>query len=945
MKRLLLIGIAVLFGTGLLAQTGKIRGKITDDTGFGLPGATVIIEGTIKGASTDLDGNYTLLGLEPGTYNLKFEFVSFSDQIIEAIVKADEVTVVNAMMSNDVQITSEAVVVGRANNRSDNAMVEMTKRSSKVENRTGAAEMKRNGDTQVAQAAKRVTGVTIEGGKYVYVRGLSDRYSKTLLNGAEIPGLDPNRNSVQLDMFPTSLVENIAISKSFTPDVPGSFTGGLINITTKDFPDSLVYNVNLSIGYNTQCTFASNYFGYEGGKLDWLGMDDGSRALPDVIANSEIQGTQGGDLNLLTSQTRSFSQIWNVEDKMAIPNTSFSFSVGNQIDLKEESDNPKQLGFNAAITYRRNLSLYTNGTMGRYQLTGDYDDSNELITQSIFRDERSDENVLLGGLVNINLKLNKKNKLGFVLLRNQGGVSSARYQIGQIPNVDPDLVKEQISLRYLEREMTTAQLKGEHTPRPGGLRIDWIASFTSSGQETPDLRTFDSDYQVNNDGSLTYHLNEAAYPAPNRFYRDMSETNIDTKINVTLPLGIGMDTTVSTLKFGASNVMKNRDFSERRYEFGRINIQYEGDIEAFFSDENMDATSNSFIFVEDLTDLRNTYEAEERVTAGYAMLDYMPWERIRVAAGARAESAFIQATSLRFFEFTDEIEQAKYRGTLDNLDILPSLNVTFKANDSTNFRVAYTRTLARPAFRELAPFASFDFATRYTKIGNPGLERTLVDNIDLRYEIYPRLGELVTIGAFYKNFTSPIELVINPQAANVELTWQNQEYARVYGAEFEAKKSLSFISGRLDNWSGGFNVTYVYSETKINEAELAEIRSTDPNHADTRQMFGQSPYIVNTFLNYKNDTTGLSLNLTYNVSGPKMALVVGGGTPNVFDQPRHSLNIALGKKITENFQVRLRGRNLLNAEYAQTYEFKGEQYDFQRYAVGRTVSISASLNF
>ncbi|NNE55097.1 MAG: TonB-dependent receptor [Flavobacteriales bacterium] len=561
-------------------------------------------------------------------------------------------------------------------------------------------------------------------------------------------------------------------------------------------------------------------------------------------------------------------------------------------------------------------------------------------------DRAGEENTLAGALVSATLGLNKNNDVGIVLLHNQGGTSTARYQLGRIPSIDAEDIKEQRTLRYVERAMSVAQLKGDHT-FSSGAKVDWISSLTISSQDTPDMRTFDNDYSFRSDGSLVYDIDEAAYLAPNRYFREMSEVNFDNKVNVTIPLDWGVDSTSSTLKFGASHLSKQRQFSEKRFEYAQYNTQFSGNIEEFFSDANMDATSDSFVYVQDLTDSRNTYEASETISAGYVMVDWQALSRLRIVGGARAEKAFTQATSLKYFEQADDFGRAKYRGTLDNLDVLPSLNFTFAQAENTNIRGGYTRTLARPTFRELAPFASFDFETRYVKIGNPNLQRTLVDNVDLRYEIYPNLGEIVSVSAFYKNFTDPIELVINPMAANVELSWQNQTSARVIGAEFEARKKLDFISERVESFTAGLNVTLVHSQTTINPEELAQIRSQDPDHADTRQMFGQSPYVVNASLGYKDveESHGWSASLAYNVAGPKLALVVGGGTPNVFDQPRHDLSLTVTKQLSETAQLRIRGKNLLNAENEMIYTYKGTEYTFQSFELGSTISASLSLMF
>ena len=312
-------------------------------------------------------------------------------------------------------------------------MLAMQKKSATVMDVMGGKQMSRTGDPDAASAVKRVTGVSLEGGKYVYVRGLSDRYSKTLLNGAEIPGLDPNRNSVQLDLFPTNVIENMSVPKSFSPDLPASFTGGLINIETKDFPEKYTFQFSTSQGFNTQANFNSNFLGYSGGNTDFLGMDDGTRAIPQQVQDNGVP-FRSGDRAELSKATSAFSNNWAPRATPSRQNESYSVSIGNQKKV-----GGRVLGFNVGATYRRNYSFYENGTTERYTLTGLYDDNYRLNTQREFTDSRGDLNVVWGVLGNLSYKISDKSKIGLTLLRNQNGISSARYQNGQNQSDAEDL--------------------------------------------------------------------------------------------------------------------------------------------------------------------------------------------------------------------------------------------------------------------------------------------------------------------------------------------------------------------------------------------------------------------------------------------------------------------------------------------------------------------------
>jgi len=920
----------------------SIKGKvISEATAEELIGASVYIMETSNGTSTDLDGNYVIKGVSPGTYTLISQYISYrADTVRNVKVGIDEVVIFNFEL-RDASVEMEVVTIeAKANKASSNYMLSMQKKSANVMDGITAQQIKKGGDSDAAGAVKRVTGVSVEGGKYVYIRGLSDRYAKTTLNGAEIPGLDPNRNTVQLDLYPTNLIDNIVVTKTFSPDLPGSYTAGLVDIVTKDFPDELNFYFSTSIGFNTQSTFNSNYLTSSKSSTDWLGFDNGKRDIPDVVRNSEVPapcftcGVNGESNVLLTEQTRSFSKEWEPGRGAPGFDHGYSIGVGNQVSIFGD----KTLGFNAGITYSKSHRYYGDGVNNRYTLTGNIDEAELLNPEELLADQQTTETVLLGGLLNLSLKLNSNNKIGLSVIRNQSGETTNRFLIGEIPSDEVGRFLETNNIQYLERAITSNQLKGEHfLPQLKKLKVNWLASYTQSQQVTPDFSIFNSDFVFNRRGERVIQLSPNLYLEPTRYYRDMQEENYDLKVNFELPLSAKSG---SKLKFGGAYLNKSRDFQEDWYIFNARGIPYNGDIDAYFDNSNMvagnmDQNGNSFEFinVSDATDLQNSYVGDQTVIGSYVMTDFKVGPLWRFIVGARMETTDIEVVSA---------DPSLDRGILDETDILPALNGTYSLTENANLRFGLSRTLARPTFRELAPYATFDLETRYVKVGNPNLERTLVDNFDLRYELFPGIGEILAISAFYKRFDKPIETVINPFAANTEITWQNQDFANVYGIEIEGRKSLAKIGPKFQNLSVGANLTYIYSETQINEAELSQIRAIDPEAEETRQMFGQSPYIFNSFLSYTNDSLGLEANVTYNVTGPKLILIVRGGTPDVFEQPRPSLNFNISKNIAEHWSARFAVNNILNAPTIRNYELNDEFYDFQRFTDGVNFSIGIS---
>ena len=523
-------------------------------------------------------------------------------------------------------------------------------------------------------------------------------------------------------------------------------------------------------------------------------------------------------------------------------------------------------------------------------------------------------------------------------MRNQNGVSTARFLQGNFFRDAQDLIIQTRTLQYQERSINSAQLKGEHyLENFKKLKVDWLGSYVQSKQDEPDLRFFTNDFEVQQGGDVdtVWAVSEALYAAPARYFRDLSETNIDTKVNFELPTVVRGEE--AKVKFGVSNVNKNRTFNERRYDFRSQNVQFAGNVEEYLADENLNVGEPSYIYLtgNEGDDRKNSYRGDDNVFGAYGMIDFLATPGLRIITGARFEKTDIEVRSL-----DGELQP----GVLDNADILPALNIAWDFREKMKLRAAYSRTLARPFFRELAPFASFDFVGDFIVIGNPNLQRTTIDNADLRWEFFPRPGEIYSASVFAKVFNNPIERAFNPEAANGELTYLNVDQAVVYGAEVEVRKNLSSVSERLQNFSVGGNLTYVFSQVDIAERELAAIRDVDPNHPGTRTMFGQAPYIVNSFIGYRNDSIGVAANLTFNISGPRLSVVGTKGLPNVIEQARGSLDFNISKQLGERFSLKLSAGNLLNPEYDFTQTFKGTDYTFKNYKIGRTFSIGLKYN-
>ncbi|GAB4402842.1 MAG: TonB-dependent receptor [Microscillaceae bacterium] len=934
----------LLLSSVAFAQNGTIRGTITDaETGEALIGVTVVVEGTTNGAATDLDGKYTLQ-LAPGTYNLKISYVSYETKTITGIVvEAGQLALMDVKLAEASATLSEIVVEAKAERNNEAAILTLQKNSSLVLDGISAQLFSKTGDNDAASAIRRVTGVSVEGGKYVYVRGLGDRYTKTSLNNADIPSLDPNRNSVQLDIFPANLIDNLVVYKTFSADLPGDFTGGLVNVVTKDFPDQFTLQVNSSFGYNANATFNNNFLFYQGSSTDWLGFDNGDRDLPVADVNTIPFTGQASSNQALALQldqiTRSFNNVMvGNTDRTPFFSQRHSLSVGNQLNLLG-----RPFGFIFGLSYQNDYEFYEGGEVGQYVNAGGGSASlSPLLTTT---DTQGSNNVLLGALLNLSYKFSDKNKISFNVLRNQSGTSSARYQIGNFPqNFDNEVVFETRTLQYLERALTNFQLKGEHSiPSLANLKIDWHAAYTISQQDEPDLRFFANDYLVEANGDTSFVISGSNYQLPGRFFRNLDETNLDAKLNFTFSYKAfkGLE---SKLKFGGAYLLKDREFQELRLTYQNPTNpenNFNGNPSDYVAADNVGLTSqigNSFLFgphIQNASEARNAYDASQNIFAAYVLTDLQITKSLKLNLGARLEITDIEVISR---------DASLDRGILDNTDILPAVNLVWELIKNMNLRFSYSRTLARPTFREIAPYASFDFVGDFILVGNQALKRTLIDNFDLRWEMYPRPGELFSVSLFYKNFSNPIERFFDLRAQNKQITYRNVNNANVIGVELEVRKKLDFISPSFANFQIGLNASFISSNIDIDPQELAQLRSSNPDQEATRPLFAQSPFLINALIDYNNPDSGTEISLSYNVFGERLSVVSSGSTPYVFEQPRNTLNLTISQKLgqQDRWKITLRGSNLLNPDYNFTYEFRGQKVPFRKYQLGQDFSVGVS---
>ena len=923
------------------AQTaGRIVGTIVDGgSGVPLVGAYVIVQGTPFGAASDLEGDFRVSGLSPGSYVIESSMLGYNKTtVIDVEVSAGDVTRLDLVLLPKAIEVDEVVVRARALRNTEAALLKERQKAPAVSDAISAEDISRAGSGDAAEAMALVTGATVTDGRYVAVRGLGGRYSTVHLNGTDLPSADPDRRAVAMDMFPASMLENIVTVKSFTPDRPGNSTGGAVNIGTRSMPDGYHLTVSSSTTYNSNSTFRE-VLSYDGGSTDWLGADDGTRDVPDELVAEETEIPSYGsvfsndeaaaDLDRLSA---AFSNVMAPTETTAPLNSSTSIALGNQVSL-----GGRPLGFLGSVSFSRSRSHYDRGTMARWTLTGNVEDTHALTDELNLRDTKTTEEALWGGLMSTTYRPHDKHELGATAIYNRSGQDVARYLTGAFDEtLDPETTYETRVLHYTEREIRSLQLTGKHHfDALAGLRVEWSGSGVESSQEEPDLRYFSDNYVTRN-GRVLYSIKPSSYPDPTRYFRTLDESNREAKVDATLSFAQWQGLS-SQLKFGGFFQTRDRTFAEQRYQYQRPSShRYEGDAAAFFGDGGVGIIDDSGPaprfgnYIIDATELSNQYEGDQQIYAGYGMAELPLTRALRLITGARLESTRMDVASAN-----PELPP----GQLQTDDLLPSINLVHQFGEA-NVRASYGRTLARPTFRELAPFSSFAFVGDFILTGNEELERTLVDNYDLRWEWFPGPGEIYAVSGFWKDFTNPIERAI--LTVNGEVQYQNVDQARVLGLEIEGRKQLNFLGDRWRNFFAGGNLALIHSRVDIPETELAVIRAYDADADDSRSLEGQSPYVLNLDVTYDSFETNTSAGLYYNLFGRRLAKVSLGGTPNVYEEARGTLDFTMSKGFAGPYSLKLSAKNLLDPDISFVYPYKGTDFTSQNHRRGRSFSLSVS---
>ncbi len=932
--------IVCLFSLQLMqAQTSKIAGKIIDsEFNDVLAFANVLVKGTLKGTTSDFDGIYSL-ELEPDTYTIIYSFIGYdTKQVTDVVVKKGQTTDLNITLNPSSAMLSEVVITTSVRRNTEESVLNLQKNSATLMDGLSIESIKKSGASSIASAIKSVPGVSVQEGKYVFVRGLGDRYTKSILNGMDIPGLDPDKNTIQMDIFPTNILENIIIVKSASAELPADFTGGVVDIITKDFPSKKQIQFSVSGGYNPSMHFKDNYVNYKGSNTDFLGFDDGTRALP-INKAQKIPNPAASNNSSLGPITRAFNPQLATSTSTSSPDFSFGFSYGNQFEV---GDN--KLGFIASLDYKNTTTFYEGFENGIYQKPEDRDEY-ELRFDRRQQGDLGANNVLASLLTGLTFKT-QKSKYKLNLLHIQNGESRAalfdqRTEISNAINVVKD------NLEYTERAISNMLLSGYHTNKDASFTTEWNLSPSLSRVYDKDVRltTFIEDdfggYTISSDAGF-----------PSRVWRDLEEVNAVGKLDFTKKYNLFNKK--ASLKFGGLYSYKQRKYSIYTYDVGFINISptiFNGDPDAILASENIwTRASNSGSYIRGNFEPANSFDANQNTISGYISNEFKIGEKLRTILGLRTEYFG------SYFTGQNNSGSEVFNNTqlLDALDFFPSANLIYAFNEKLNFRGSYSKTTARPSFKEKSLVQITDLLTGTIFLGNIDLKPSYIDNFDFRLEIFGDDAQMFAISSFYKKFVDPIELVAYSVIAPNQFTPRNSPSAKVLGLEFEARKHFGFISENLKNLKMNLNVSIIESEIEMakgpgQEFESRQVFARDNETIkDTRALQGQSPFLINTALSYENPTMGLETAISFNVQGKTLEVVGFGQNPDVFVQPFNSLNLNMSKTLgkEKNSTISFKVDNILDEKRQSLYEsFGAEKVPFSLRQPGTAFSLGYSMSF
>jgi TonB-dependent receptor len=880
-KRLLLLICFTVTAFIAQAQKAKLSGKVTSARNESLIGVTITLKSDRNQVTkTDVEGRFSFNIDVNKKYSVVLSYVGYKTKTLEDIKSTqsgEEVTLDVLLEESGVKLADVTVSANRSSNKgsTDNALISFQKNTNTVASVISAESIKRSPDRNTAEILKRTPGTSIQEGKYIIVRGLADRYNQAMLNGILLTSTEPDRKTFSFDLFPAQIIDNIIINKAFVPELPGEWAGGLIQVNTKDIPTKNFLNIQFATSYNTQST-GKDFFKDKGGKTDWYGIDDGTRSLPNGYTTKSNFDTS--NVAFKTSLGKTMANNWVPVKSVATPNYSFQLNGGFSSTLWGKKIGG-MIGVNFAENQRIQDNLNQQNTLeaNKFSMIYKYDDK-KYITD-----------INMGAIAGFSIYLNPLNKISYKAIVNVKSNNSFTQRFGNEYSRG-DLMKGN-EFTFAQNTFFTNQLNGEHS-LSNKLKFNWYGAFNILDSYSPDQRRLL--YTKSATGSDSYVLNisnSLSQQSGSRIFQSLSDYIYTGGGDLTYKLK------QNTIKAGYMIQVKDRIYDAALFAnfLPKDNPALRAlPADVVFAPENFgNGTDNKFGF--DAIKGRNfRYMANTILNAGYLQFDNKVSEKVRMVWGLRVEN---------FDQLVGSVKVWDPRHTYSKVtDYLPGLNTTIKLNQNSNLRITASQTVIRPELRELSFLNIFDFELNASVQGNPNLKRTKITNTDIRYELYPGSGEVLTAGVFYKNFENAIEQIFSEGSGGAStFSYQNAKNAITYGVELEARKKLNkFFTFQA-------NASFINSKIK------------DENLKLERQLQGQSPYLINVGLLYDVVEKGFNATLLFNQIGERIYLVgdmqAGSASPDIYEAPRALVDFQMSKKVMNNkAEIKFSISDLLNQQ-------------------------------
>lgn len=934
-------------------QPGRIAGKVVDEGGEQLPGASIKIVETGQVIQSSVDGSYNI-SLKPGTYSLEVSYISFQKQRITNIVVTEGKTnVLNVAMKVDSKGLKEVVVTADYKKASVAGLYAQQKNAASVTDGISAEQIARTPDNNMGEVLKRVSGVTTVNNKYVVVRGLSERYNQAMIDGVVLPSTSMNKRNFSFDVLPQELVSSVVVNKTATPDMSAEFSGGQISVNTLDIPTEDFTSITIGSGYNSQSTGKDFLMMGGRGKYDYLGFTDNRRKEPVGIVSwyfpngveTPPPGLPGNTDPLIPGQPAPYTGLDAVAQSKKLsadafkiaryrtsPHQNLRFALGRIYDLNEGL----KIGFTGGASYRnqQNIVSFNNVRKG---LGTNWMDSVENGAGKSYRFNTTIGAVLNMGLQGRTFKIALKNMYSRIFDDNFN--ESYRLDYG---GDEPEANK----FREMFEEPQTTQvwqhkLEGENMLGTSGVRLEYTGGQTRIDQQVQDQRRLKY-FRTASIAGVDYYQTPNVYAFGRnddnydyRMWTNVKETDYNWKVGLSRDFELGAYIK-NTAKVGYAGWQKHRTLGLTRmipYTL-RSSPAFEQPYEVILDQANIGAEQGkAYYWAEGLNG--PTFDGKMESHAVYAMLDQRFFQKLRLVYGVRAENYNLsnrqeEYIKRRFGEIPDAFNEFSTTGE-KNWRFLPSANLTYSLTQQMNLRAAYSRTAIRPDFRETAYFGFYDYELD-ANISGMQLTSTIIDNIDLRYEWYPSSGEIISLSGFYKKLDKPIELVY---VQSGQYRFQNQHSAKNYGVEMEIRKSLDFVADKqwLKNLTIFGNGTLIKSEVAIQTVALpGEDTETKRLPAQDRPLYGQAPWIVNAGITYQDEIFGLTA--SYNKSGHRSFTINNNMNALEYEKGRNLLDVQVSARLfRKRAELKLNAGNLLD-EYilfyanVKGYEQTGEQVNF-----------------